>query len=101
MVDSPDFVPKLSNVEARSVLGWVTRRHVTFGGSVVTLGIRVTGLLVKNAPSLFGSEKDVGPGQLGVPCRSTMVLVMWTGLSTEWTGSIEGEVARVFRGTQA
>ena len=28
------------------MLGWVTRRHVTFGGSAVTLGIRVTGLLV-------------------------------------------------------
>ena len=29
------------------MLGWVTRRHVTFGGSVVTLGIRVTSLQVK------------------------------------------------------
>ena len=33
----------------------------------MTLGIRVTGLLVRNAPSLFSSEKDVGPGQLGCP----------------------------------
>ena len=30
----------------RSVLGWVTRRHVPFSGSGGTLGIRVTGLLV-------------------------------------------------------
>ena len=46
VVDSPDFVPKLNNVERGQALGWLTRRHVTFGGSVVTLGIRVTGLLV-------------------------------------------------------
>ena len=59
VVDSADFVPKLSDGvdsadfgsevkqrRARSVLGWVTRRHVPFSGSGGTLGIRVTGLLV-------------------------------------------------------
>ena len=40
----------------------------------MTLGIRVTGLLVKNAPSLFGNEKDVGPGQLGCPAGVHVVL---------------------------
>ena len=44
----------------------------------MTLSIRVTGLLVKNAPSLFGSEKDVGPEQLG--CLAGVLWYCCSGL---------------------
>ena len=70
---------KLSNVERGQRLDRWPADTLHFGWNAVTLGIWVTGLL-ENTPSLFGSEKDVGPGQLGCPA-GVHVLLQCTGVA--------------------